>query len=153
MIYRIWKMIRMQNMHCWYTMIGVRLQGRDVGAFELLETRVCLSLNAEQGQYPAEPHIVKPVATWTPLLYTHSLAKYARIWKTMQEYSKNAGILKTNQNMHHLLAFARKSVMSSSSFGGFRPQNKGYHDRGSSVTSISSGDGSLKGTPMGCSKF
>ena len=35
----------------------------------------------------------------------------------------------------------------------FRQQNKRYHHRGSSVTSISSGDESTKGTSMGCFKF
>ena len=49
----------MHNMHTWCTATSVLLQDGDVGALELLETRVCLSLNFEQEKYPAEPHIVQ----------------------------------------------------------------------------------------------
>ena len=80
----------MQNMHTWYTMTGVRLQDRDVGALELLETRVCLSLNAEQGQYPAEPHIVKPQLEPPSCIPT--------LLQNMQEYAKYARIFKKCRN-------------------------------------------------------
>ena len=59
----------MHNMHTWYTAASVLLQDRDVGALELLETRVCLSHNFEQEQHPAEPHIVQPQLE-SPLLYS-----------------------------------------------------------------------------------
>jgi hypothetical protein len=59
----------MHNMHTWCTATSVLLQDGDVGALELLETRVCLSLYFEQEQHPAEPHIVQPQLEPT-LLYS-----------------------------------------------------------------------------------
>ena len=66
-IYIIYKNIQniqniqnMQNRHTWNTATSVLLQDGDVGALQLLEIRACLSLNFEQEQYPALPHIVQP---------------------------------------------------------------------------------------------
>ena len=55
-------------MHTWYTGSSVLIQDGDIGALEFLEARVCLSLNFEQKQYPAEPHIVQPQIE-PPVLY------------------------------------------------------------------------------------
>ena len=51
---------------------------------------------------------------------------------------------------NHLSAIRRMSLISSSSFGGFRRRNKWYHDSNWSTTSISSRDGSTTGTCLGC---
>ena len=54
-------------MHTWYTGSSVLIQDRDIGALEFLGARVCLSLDFEQKQYPAEPHIVQPQPEpWRP---------------------------------------------------------------------------------------
>ena len=55
-------------MHTWYTGSSVLIQDGDIGALEFLEARVCLSLDFEQKQYPAEPNIVQPQIE-PPVLY------------------------------------------------------------------------------------
>ena len=47
-------------MHTWCTETSVLLQDGDIGTLEFLEARVCLRLDFEQKQYPAEPYIVQP---------------------------------------------------------------------------------------------
>jgi len=55
-------------MHAWYTGSSVLIQDGDIRALEFLEARVCLSLDFEQKQYPAEPNIVQPQIE-PPVLY------------------------------------------------------------------------------------
>ena len=43
-----------------YAVTSVLLQDGDIGTFEFPEARVCLRLDFEQKQNPAEPHIVQP---------------------------------------------------------------------------------------------
>ena len=55
-------------MHAWYTGSSVLIQDGDIRALEFLEARVCLSLDFEQKQNPAEPNIVQPQIK-PPVLY------------------------------------------------------------------------------------
>ena len=152
MIYRAWKIIRI----CKICIPGIRrpVYGSKTETYahlNFLRPESVWALMLSRGS-TLQNHTLSNLNLNPPLVYPPS-CKICKNMQNMQEYSKNAGILKTNQNTHHLSAFARKSVMSSSSFGGFRQQNKRYHYSGSSVTSISSGDESTKGTSMGCFKF
>ena len=47
-------------MHNWCSATNLLLQDGDIGTLEFLEARVCLRLDFEQKQYPAEPYIVQP---------------------------------------------------------------------------------------------
>ena len=79
---------------------------------------------------------------------------------SMQKYTRNILniplVCKSHKNMQQIFQIYAEYGLCNTSNDSvilFRQQNKRYHHRGSSVTSISSGDESTKGTSMGCFKF